>query len=75
MSPVPLTSALEGNKAMRDKYLLLLLQPIHGQLSSDRQGLGSDQHYTGLGSGHNRAVVGMSCGYRLQSLLLDPIPL
>lgn len=43
MCPVPLTtSSLEGNKAMRDKYLLL--QPIHGQLSSDRQGLGSGQH-------------------------------
>lgn len=30
---------------MRDKYLLLMLQPIHGQPSSDTQGLGSGQRY------------------------------
>lgn len=68
MSPVPLASSLEGNKARGDKYLLLMPQPIHGQLSSDRQGLGVVRtiYVKGLGSGHNRAVEGMSCVYGLQ---------
>lgn len=41
--PVPVASSLEGNKATGDKYLLLMPQPIHGQLFSDREGLGRGQ--------------------------------
>lgn len=59
---------------MRDKYLLLMLQPIHGQHPSDRQGLKSGQRYT---EKVWALVTNSSCGHGLwawlPALLLDPI--
>lgn len=46
---------------MRDKYLLLMLQPIHGQLSSDGQSPGSGQHCKRSGLWSQRG----SCGHVL----------
>lgn len=40
-NPVPLTRSLDGNKAAGDKYLLEMLQPIHGHFSPEGQGQGS----------------------------------
>lgn len=51
---------------MRDKYLLLMLQPIHGQHPSDRQGLKSGQRYT---EKVWALVTNSSCGHGLWAWL------